>query len=517
MRVATGMTGGKALVVLKSCPGMDFFSEPDAGPCRSNGESWGGYLFFVSGADFIRLDTSGSATIIGTLDTSSGRCIMAGGRDYLVVVDGTYGYAYDTTNGTIYRLDGVSTGTTTSTSSGKLIDTGATFQTDGVTKGMQVFNTTDSTTALVSSVDSETQLTLSSDIFTIGESYEVGDYDFPSNPTHVTINNGFFIVNKGGTDEFYINTTSENPLNWNPLDFATAEAQPDNILSHTTIDKDVYFVGADTTQIYTYSGNTDFPYDPYPSTLSYGTISAYSLAASKAGLFWLATMKGGDVAVVFVQGFQVKEIHEDIMEDLNGFTTLSDAIGWAYNWDGDTIYCLTFPTESKTFEYSLASNTWTERVSNGITRHKGNGIGYLEGAGHIVGSYNSGRFWKYNASTYTEDGVALERYRVTQFIHQNMNILTYDEFAIDMETGVGLVSGTGSDPQVALSYSDDDGATFSDPIYADMGQIGQTSTRCFWAELGDDYGKGRTFKIRCNEPVAFTVIAGFAMIRAGGW
>lgn len=65
-------------------------------------------------------------------------------------------------------------GTITSTLADKLVDSGATFSTDGVTAGDFVYNTTKNTSARVVSVDSETQLTITSDIFVSGEGYEVG-------------------------------------------------------------------------------------------------------------------------------------------------------------------------------------------------------------------------------------------------------------------------------------------------------------------------------------------------------
>jgi uncharacterized phage protein gp47/JayE len=66
------------------------------------------------------------------------------------------------------------TGVNTSVSASKLIDSSATFQTTGVKKGDIVKNTTASTTAMVVSVDSETQLTLNTDIFTAtGQNYEI--------------------------------------------------------------------------------------------------------------------------------------------------------------------------------------------------------------------------------------------------------------------------------------------------------------------------------------------------------
>jgi len=55
----------------------------------------------------------------------------------------------------------------------KLVDTNKTFITDGVSIGDIVYNTTDNTTATVTSIDSETILSLSSSIMATGETYVV--------------------------------------------------------------------------------------------------------------------------------------------------------------------------------------------------------------------------------------------------------------------------------------------------------------------------------------------------------
>ena len=67
-------------------------------------------------------------------------------------------------------------GTTTSAAANKLIDSGATFQTEDVGVGFLVHNTTDDTYAWVTAVDSEIQLTLDADIMASAEGYEVLEY-----------------------------------------------------------------------------------------------------------------------------------------------------------------------------------------------------------------------------------------------------------------------------------------------------------------------------------------------------
>ncbi|MBA7621630.1 hypothetical protein ES703_28995 [subsurface metagenome] len=67
----------------------------------------------------------------------------------------------------------LSTGTTTSDKTDHLVDSGATFQTDLVAIGDSAINTTDNTDALVTAVNSQTELKLSKDIMDNSEAYDV--------------------------------------------------------------------------------------------------------------------------------------------------------------------------------------------------------------------------------------------------------------------------------------------------------------------------------------------------------
>jgi hypothetical protein len=70
-----------------------------------------------------------------------------------------------------------SEGTTDGTTANKLVDSTATFATDGVIVGAMVKNTTDNTYANVTAVDSETQITLDADIFISGEDYIIINWE----------------------------------------------------------------------------------------------------------------------------------------------------------------------------------------------------------------------------------------------------------------------------------------------------------------------------------------------------
>jgi co-chaperonin GroES (HSP10) len=91
-----------------------------------------------------------------------------------------------------------STGTTDGTTATKLVDSGATFQTDGVQVGSIIENTTDSTYTYVTAIDSETTLSVNDDYFVSGEGYEVFTNIF-GNATFVDEANNDFHLDQNDT------------------------------------------------------------------------------------------------------------------------------------------------------------------------------------------------------------------------------------------------------------------------------------------------------------------------------
>lgn len=85
------------------------------------------------------------------------------------------GFGFDGNPDALGFGSSISQGSATSTSAFKLIDTLATFQTDLVDNTMLAMNDTDGTQSTIVSVDSEIQLTLTSDIFTSGEEYYINE------------------------------------------------------------------------------------------------------------------------------------------------------------------------------------------------------------------------------------------------------------------------------------------------------------------------------------------------------
>ena len=84
-------------------------------------------------------------------------------------------------------------------------------------------------------------------------------------------------------------------------------------------------------------------------------------------------------------------------------------------------------------------------------------------------------------------------------------------FEVYCETGVGLNSGQGSDPQIMLQYSDDGGRTYSNELWRSLGVIGAYKTRAIWRRLGQF--RSRQIVLTITDPVRRLVMAYYADLR----
>lgn len=86
-------------------------------------------------------------------------------------------------------------------------------------------------------------------------------------------------------------------------------------------------------------------------------------------------------------------------------------------------------------------------------------------------------------------------------------------FRLDIETGLGLTSGQGSDPQVSLRVSRDAGHTWEPPILRSFGEKGQYTQLVEWRQLG----QARQFAVEVviTDPVPSRIAAAWMAMEEG--
>ena len=110
---------------------------------------------------------------------------------------------------------------------------------------------------------------------------------------------------------------------------------------------------------------------------------------------------------------------------------------------------------------------------------------------------------------YDDDGDPMPSIRACKHVATGgLKKLFHHRLQIDMETGVGLATGQGSDPQMMLKWSNDGGHTFGNEVWRSMGKIGEYSHRAVWSPLGSAFD--RVYWAEVTDPVK-RVIVGAAL------
>jgi len=346
--------------------------------------------------------------------------------------------------------------------------------------------------------------------FTIGSSTfaQILSANFPNGARTCGWLDGYFMVDAGGTsDSFFIST---NGTTWNALDFATAESAPDGLVRVFVDHGEVLLFGGSTTEFWGNIGAQDFPFQPVKgSTQEIGLAARWSLCKFDSGVVGLMKSIQGQVVIMQFMGYQAKKISSPELDYIiNNYSAFSDATGFSYILGGHPMYQINFPTAGESWLYDATTDMWTQ-LESGLSenRHRGElAIDWLNAV--RIADYENGNIYNLAPETYTDNGTAIPREIVGKHLFDGYDRMIVDELRVDFQTGVGISSGQGSDPQAMLSYSKDNGETWSAELWADIGEIGKYQTRVVWRRLG--MGRDWLFKIRVTDPVK-VVITGAAL------
>jgi hypothetical protein len=352
------------------------------------------------------------------------------------------------------------------------------------------------------------QFTLATNAFA-----QIADPDFPA-ADRIAFQDGYFIINDSGTGSFFV--TSLYGTDVDPLDFASAEGAPDPLISLICDHRELWLFGDESTEVWFNSGAADFPFERINGAfLEMGCGAAHSVAKLDNSVYWLTQDKRGHGQVVRAQGYQPQVVSTKAVEfAIDGYATIADAIAYTYHQEGHAFYVLTFPSANATWCLDVTTGLWHERMywDGAENRHRGNCHAFCFGR-HLVGDHTNGKIYELDLDAHTDDGAALRAIRRTQHQHAQGKRLFWSSLQIDIEAGVGLVTGQGSDPQMMLRWSDDGGKTWSSEHWRSMGAIGEYSRRAIWRRLGQS--RNRVYEVAITDPVKRVIIDAWADVEAG--
>lgn len=428
-------------------PGMSLFSDISGDPVRglhvvSKSETT---LYAVIGTGFYAILTDGSFVLKGTLGTNEGPVSISDNGLQIAIFDGTTtGYTY----------------------------------------------------------------TLSTDTFAT-----IGDADFPGAVTGCFID-GYTIINEPDSRNVMCSALYDT-TSWNALDIDQADSDPDNILAVSSDTKgELWLFGALSTEVWYNAGySVGFPFGRIQGgVLEAGLAAAKSLGSIDGRFYFLARLgKSGERVVVETQGLGFRVISTpEVNYQIGKMNMIGDAEGFCYLEEGRPIYILSFPTEERTFVYDVSTGLWHERGStdaNGVVkRWRARCHAFFNGH-NIIGDCFTGRLYKIDNTLYTENGQYLHRIRRTQILKDraDQEPIYINELAVDMETGVGLLSGQGENPIMMLRLSRDGGITWGNEKHASMGARGEYGQQVRYYRLGR-FTTGMIAEFKVTDPVKVVIL-----------
>ena len=341
---------------------------------------------------------------------------------------------------------------------------------------------------------------------------KITDPDFPGAGT-VGYLDGYFVFNEPGSQKFWV-TSLLDGTSVDPLDFASAEGAPDGLVGLIVDHREVWLLGTNSVEVWYDAGLLDFPLQRIQGAFNeIGCAAPYSIAKMDNGIFWLGKDARGQGIVYRANGYTGQRISTHAVEwQIQQYGTMEDAIAYTYQQDGHSFYVLIFPSANTTWVYDASTQAWHERAGwyNGAwTRHRSN-CQVVFNNEVIVGDYEDSRIYAFDMDVYADDDQAQRWYRTWRALPPGQNNLkrtAQHSLQLDCETGVGIVTGQGSDPEVMLRWSDDGGHTWSYEHWRKMGKLGEYGYRTIWRRLGmTEKIRDRVYELSGTDPVKLAIM-----------
>lgn len=411
---------------------------------------FGASLLAVSGRTLYRVGTDGIATGVGTLNSTAGRVAFADNGRAVMLVDGVNGYLW---NGSAL-----------------------------------------------------TQIT---------------DTSFPNGATQVAFLGGYFVFDKadGNPGEFmisklYATDPTDAGNQFDALDYATAEADPDGLVALAALSGHLWLLGASTTEVWYHSGAA-FPFDPIGGARSdRGCAAHWSVAKAGDALLWLSDDRQGRLQVVMTDGLGLRPVSTPALDwEFAGYESVADATAYAYQEGGHLFYVLTFPFEDATWVFDISMNMWHRRGgwnAPAWTRHRGEVYARFAGM-HLVGDYLTGKVYRLDENAFSDDGAVIRRERVAPVLHADGKAVFFRKLEVFAQPGADVLGDT--TPNVLLDWSDDGGRTFGPNLEGSLGGAGDYGARLVWWRLGTS--RRRNFRVVISDPMRVVLMGAEADVEVG--
>lgn len=521
---------GKAVGAFYLCPGLDLLATVGSGPVRGL-HIMADTLYVVSGAELYSLDSSFTATLLGTV-AGTGAVSMIDNGTQLVVFVGGHGYIAPPGR----PLTGATIGSGGSANTvgdliiltavgGAQLATASVFVTavdgSGAVTAFSIISAGSFSSNPTSFVQGSTTgagsgLTLTSPTYGAAQLFNMFlPFSTGASPIRATYQDGFGVINQPDTGFIFQSNLLDLSV-WPALQFAQSSGNADNVVSVYQIIREIWVIKELHAEIWYNAGTANFSFALLPGPyIEIGIEAVESLAQNGENLYWLGKNASGERIVVQTRGHDVRRISTHALEvEMSRYSDVSDANAYCYQQDGHAFYVLNFPTGDATWVYDITASAqsgvpmWHQRgaLLNGLFHRHWSQYHAAFAGKAVVGDYRNGNLYALDLATLTDNGTQRKWLRSWRALQKpSEQPVRFSSLRIDMQTGIDIASD--ANPQAMLRWSDDGGHTWSNEHLAAIGRTGETAHRVMYRRLGStrrNSGLDRIFELSSADacPVA---------------
>lgn len=331
------------------------------------------------------------------------------------------------------------------------------------------------------------------------------DADLPSS-LHITYQDGYFFL---PTAAGRVSASDLNDDEFNSNSFVTAESSPDGMVRCVPFRRDMLFMGQTSTEVWTNQGATPFPYARV-TVLPVGLFGINAVTGYEPGFPGPLVFAGNDGKVYKMVGYGLEPISTPhIQRLLAAITDRSTVRLNSFIAAGHHFVSLSCPDWTFVLDLSAPGNFWHERKSYGQDNWK---------ALFTINAFDewlafdatSGAVYRINERSRREATAPLvfEVWSTQQ--HGFPARTAIDRASFDMLVGVGIDRGIApieTHPKVSISWSDNGGQTFGNPLLRDLGTQGEIVPIDVW-RTGLTSRTGRQWKLQVSDPIEVALMGG---------
>lgn len=321
-------------------------------------------------------------------------------------------------------------------------------------------------------------------------------------PRGVAVLNSQAIYDNGSGQSFDVSDVGL-PSTISGLNNASAESFSDDLLIPYAWRETLYLGGRETFELWYNSGQGNPPFDKVIGAgINVGLGAIYSMADTPDFSFFFGSDKQFHSLTPGTSAVDTVISNAAMAKEFQTYLITEDCIGWTMQLEDQWFYVATFPTQNISWVYPVGGD-WFQWGSSATGRIRANSYANVFGK-KLVAEYNSGNIYELDAETYTDAGVSIIRTRDSAVIHSGLIGQDNKEFEINsiefvVETGIGLLSGQGKNPQLMFSVSRDGGKTFGTERFIHIGTLGE-SVLVTAKNLGRFKAVGCVLRVRFSDP-----------------